>query len=643
MASEYPPALLMNPQSRPQPSPSDTLLHGRFELSQSVLTDGFGEVKSAMDRKTNKEVSLRILRSPEQAMAVRQQLKALNNFAHVNVVREYGVLSSSKGPTLLVQGPLHGHHLADFVAKHSQSGKPISLRGSYNVVAHVCHGLEAIHPSGPHGAVRPTAVWVGDDGKVQLSDLALARAAFAQGGTAGLPEGEAAFLAPELKAGQPPTLQSDIFGLGALLYVLLTGRSPMDAFVFPSQVHPEATAQIDAELIKALSPDPAARHASPIAFRSALLAFMEGSAQASADDFGIEIEVEVNLASLAPGRGTGTTSLVSPDTRVPKAAPLPGAHALDAPEVGARISIHEAFRPSLEINAQEAAAARNRQSLGELDLKDVLAKITEDDSPRWMVVKHGMDHGPFSGRQLVNMIVQGEALASHELMNTDTGKRGKVSEFAEFQEFVAQYELRRAEADHATAMANVETKEKHSTRFKVVFGVAAAGLIAVAAGIYAVSLSGAGSAGKGDAELDMYRRGEVAIEGSAGILPTPRGGGVRRSGGGAGGGSGTSYEEAMMQAVDIGSAHTAGEQTLNAGTVAGVMNKHLNQLFKACVHGSVGSVKIDIAINGNGSVLGVSVGAGDGGFQRCIADQVRRIHFPSFSAPRMGARYSFGT
>lgn len=98
-----------------------------------------------------------------------------------------------------------------------------------------------------------------------------------------------------------------------------------------------------------------------------------------------------------------------------------------------------------------------------------------------------------------------------------------------------------------------------------------------------------------------------------------------------------------MQAVDIGSAHGSGEQTLNAGTVAGVMNKHLNQLFKACVHKSVGSVKIDIAIAGSGDVLGVSVGAGDAGFQRCIADQVRRIHFPSFSAPRMGARYSFGT
>jgi len=39
----------------------------------------------------------------------------------------------------------------------------------------------------------------------------------------------------------------------------------------------------------------------------------------------------------------------------------------------------------------------------------------------------------------------------------------------------------------------------------------------------------------------------------------------------------------------------------------------------------------------------VSVGAGDASFQRCVGDQVRKIRFPSFGAPRMGARYSFGT
>jgi serine/threonine protein kinase len=631
----------MNRQAQVTHPGSDQVLHGRFELRNTVLQDGFGEVRTALDRKTGKEVSLRTLRSSELTMAVRQQLKALSSFTHPNVVRGYGVLTTGQGTAaLLVQGPLHGHHLAGYVAAHAQSGKPISLRGAYNVVAHVCNALTAVHATGPHGGVRPTAVWIGDDGKVQLADLVLARAALSAGGTAGLPEAEAAFLAPELKVGQPPSTRSDIFGLGALLYVLLTGRSPMDAFVMPSQVHGECSQALDAELIRALSPDPAARHPTPDAFRTALLAFMENSAQTSADDFGLDLEVEVNLASLIPGRRPSQSIPVNMHS---ERAPEMHAAGNQAPEVGARVSIHEAFRPSLQIDAAEADAARNRTSLGEVDLKDVLAKITEDDSPRWMVVKNGMDHGPFSGRQLVNMIVQGEALSTHELMNTDTGTRGKLSEFAEFQEFLAQYELRRSEVERAAAMASVETKEKHSVRFKMGIGFAALGVIGLACGFYALSRSGAGSSSKDDADLDMYRRGQVAIEGSAGILPTPRGGGVRRPGGGGGGGAGSSsYEEAMMQAVDLGSAHSAGEQQLSAGTVAGVMNKHLNQLYGACVRGNPGAVKIDIAIAGSGQVLGVSVNGGESGLQRCIADQVRRIRFPSFAAPRMGARYSFG-
>jgi hypothetical protein len=52
-------------------------------------------------------------------------------------------------------------------------------------------------------------------------------------------------------------------------------------------------------------------------------------------------------------------------------------------------------------------------------------------------------------------------------------------------------------------------------------------------------------------------------------------------------------------------------------------------------------VKINLAILGSGKVMGASVNTGSGAFKRCIAGKVRSIRFPSFPAPRMGARYSF--
>ena len=46
-------------------------------------------------------------------------------------------------------------------------------------------------------------------------------------------------------------------------------------------------------------------------------------------------------------------------------------------------------------------------------------------------------------------------------------------------------------------------------------------------------------------------------------------------------------------------------------------------------------------LRSSGQVLGASVHGGSGSFQSCISGRTRSIHFPSFSAPRMGARYSF--
>lgn len=598
--------------------------------------DGFGEIFGATDRKTGKPVSLRPL-VPQAEAEARQVLKALGNFNHANVVPLYGVVSSENGAPFAVQGPLGGaQHLAAFVATRTRSGKPISLHGAYNVVAHVCNALTAIHASGPHGAVRPSAVWMHEDGRVQLGDLLVARTLMSRGGTAGMPDHEAAYLAPEQKAGGRPSAASDVFGLGALLYTLLTGRSPTDEFALPSQVHAEANPAIDQELFRALAPDPAARHRSAEEFRSALLALVGDAPAESSQDFGHDIDIEVNLASIRPA-----ATRAAQDQSLPRSPRVPQTND-GAPEVGSRVSIYDNFRVSV-VDAEEAAAARDRRSLGEVDLKDALAKVTEDDSPRWMVVKHGMDHGPFSGRQLVNMIVQGEALRDHELLNTDTGRRGKVGEFAEFTDFLAQYELVRAERDRASAIATAETKDKRSTLFKAGMGLVALAVVGLAGGLYALTRGDADNEGRGDAALDMYKRGELEISGSAGILPRPTG--HRRSGGGGGGGGagGMSYEDAMMQAMDIGSASGGGEQTLSAGTVAGVVNKNLNQLYGACVRGSVGKVKIDIAIAGSGQVMGVTVNAGDAGFQKCVADQVRKIRFPSFPAPRMGARYSFDT
>jgi hypothetical protein len=320
------------------------------------------------------------------------------------------------------------------------------------------------------------------------------------------------------------------------------------------------------------------------------------------------------------------------------------------PVVGQRISIHEEFRPSAISLVPEGAPAP--ASSAHVDLGGLLKKITENDAPRWMAQKDGLDHGPFSGRELVELIAKGDVLGDYGLLNMDTGERRKVSEWPDFIEFVEQHRLKRAvEAEtHAIAhSAKVETRG-NVAKFMVAGAVIVGILMILGVFLYTRGAEQDQQVAMNDL-ADLYARGDIQIEGAAGILPDPppatrRGGGGGHRGGG-GGGGGRSYEDAMSEAMDIGDATRAGgEGRLSPAQVAGVMNGQINWMF-GCVSSelrsgrSVGRVRIDIAIAGSGQVMGSSVRAGSPEFQRCIQGRVGGIRFPSFGAPRMGASYAF--
>lgn len=99
-----------------------------------------------------------------------------------------------------------------------------------------------------------------------------------------------------------------------------------------------------------------------------------------------------------------------------------------------------------------------------------------------------------------------------------------------------------------------------------------------------------------------------------------------------------SAEEAMMQGVDYGNLSGGGGQ-LSVGQIQSIMNRNVRRLA-SCMGGSGGRVNLDLVINGNGSVAGVSVN-GPASARGCIASRARGIRFPSFGAPRMRASYYF--
>ncbi len=617
-----------------------TLVGGRFLVQEIVSENTLGQLLKAQDQKTGKAIALRVLPTnlleADALKRLREHCRVAARLTHRNLAATYGVGGTTQ-PFIATEW-VDGQTLSALIAHRRADGNRMSLRGAYNVVAHVCRALTIVHDKTCHGALRPEVVYVTAAGRVKITELGLDRALVESKGAAAFQAAEQASLAPEVKQGKPPTAASDIFGVGVILYQLLTGKSPADGFVPPSQAHPDATAEIDRVLLQCLAADPAARFGSADEIRAALQPLV---ADAPAPDATLDFEIDVDL-EVAEEPAPAAKLPLNP----PPPAPTPPAPSA-APQVGQRVSIHEEFRPSLA----EAPPAPTQAA--EVDLSSLLAKITENDAPRWMVVKDGLDHGPFSGRELVELIVKGEILEAHDLMNMDTGERKPVKLWHEFSEFVEQQRVRMEEEARHKALEEADRSEARSGVFKLAVAGAVALLLGVGVAVFFATRESGSDDEVAEADLgDLYERGEIELAGTAGILPDPPR--HRRRGMGSGGRSVMagafvgSYEDAMNVAIELGDVTMSGGQgRLSPGDVQGTMNRHLNRIFNTCVvpelraGRNLGNVTIDIAIAGSGQVMGVSARQGSSSFKSCIRRAVRRVRFPSFGSARMGARYSF--
>ncbi|MCB9667680.1 MAG: hypothetical protein H6715_06160 [Myxococcales bacterium] len=282
-------------------------------------------------------------------------------------------------------------------------------------------------------------------------------------------------------------------------------------------------------------------------------------------------------------------------------------------------------------------------------LTDLVARIKEDDTPRWMVAKDGLDHGPFSGREIVAMIVQGEALGEHNLTNIDTGEQSRLSQYPLFSEFVVHYRDNKAEQSHKAALERAVKVERFGNLAKVFVVLAFVAIGAIGATVFVVTRQNRDNVQSADDLATLYERGEISLEGTANVTRPGRGarGKTRRGALPEGASQAGSYEEAMNQAVDLGDISKDGAMTtLDNDQVATGINRRMRAI-QGCVSSELragnrlGRVNLDLVVAGTGNVIGVSVRAGSALFRQCVASEIRQIRFPSFSAPRTSASFSF--
>ena len=75
------------------------------------------------------------------------------------------------------------------------------------------------------------------------------------------------------------------------------------------------------------------------------------------------------------------------------------------------------------------------------DLNFHLATLEKDNTSSWIFIEQGLDHGPFSARQIVQMIVEGEILPDHEIRNMYTSQCKVMKDWDEFSPFIEKQKI----------------------------------------------------------------------------------------------------------------------------------------------------------------------------------------------------------
>jgi eukaryotic-like serine/threonine-protein kinase len=205
-----------------------TAQYEQYVLQKLVGAGAFSKVYRAIERSTGDTVAIKYLRKdcwydPRASASLLREYTLLKQLNHPQILSIRGWGTTRRGALFLVSELIEGTNLETWSRTVNKTARHIIA-----IVRQVAEGVRAAHAIGIlHGDIKPANVLMGREGRVVLCDFGFARYATApddvpRGGTAG-------FLAPEQICDQfgPITERADIYGLGGLLYSLLTGRPPM--------------------------------------------------------------------------------------------------------------------------------------------------------------------------------------------------------------------------------------------------------------------------------------------------------------------------------------------------------------------------------------------------------------------------------
>lgn len=273
---------------------STQLVAGRYEIERPLGHGAMAVVDLARDRELDRKIALKRLaenlsRDDELRARFLREGRLAARLAHPNIVHIYDV-GEEDGRPFIAMEYVDGETLAELVGRRG----PLPADEVAELGIQICRALAAAHEAGlVHRDVKPQNLLLGSNGLLKLGDFGIA---FGPEGTrltmAGTVLGTAAYVAPEQARGEEVSAAADVYGLGAVLYELLTGRPPRtpaslaeltDATeILPPAGAPPRLARI---VMRCLAADPASRPFSAAAIARELAALLpEADTLALPDD-----------------------------------------------------------------------------------------------------------------------------------------------------------------------------------------------------------------------------------------------------------------------------------------------------------------------------------------------------------------------
>jgi serine/threonine protein kinase len=211
---------------------ADARIVGRYRLGRRLASGGMGTVWQGWDERLQRPVAVKRLHvqpgltETEREVAVKRVMREARLTArlhHPSAVQVFDVVDEGDSPCLIMQY-VPSRSLQEIVRENG----PLRPDEVARIGTQVAAALAAAHRAGiVHRDVKPGNVLIAEDGTAKITDFGISHAFDDITLTStGMVTGTPAFLAPEVARGAASDFASDVYSLGATLYMAVEGNPP---------------------------------------------------------------------------------------------------------------------------------------------------------------------------------------------------------------------------------------------------------------------------------------------------------------------------------------------------------------------------------------------------------------------------------